>query len=58
MEEPEQYYTTTEVAKLFVVRPRTVQQWIKNGKLRAIKINGFWRVAKSEVVRLGKETYQ
>jgi excisionase family DNA binding protein len=37
-------YTTEEVAQLLKVSPRTVQYWIKQKRLRAVRIGREWRV--------------
>jgi excisionase family DNA binding protein len=51
-------YTTKQVAKMFGVTEATVRtDWIKNGRIKAHKIAGRWRVQKSEVVRLANEEH-
>ena len=41
---------TREVADICGVSPRTVAQWLRDGVLRGIKINGFtWRVREEDV---------
>lgn len=37
-------YTTKQVADLVQVTDESIRNWITNGSLPAIKINGFWRV--------------
>jgi excisionase family DNA binding protein len=51
------WLTTPEVAEAFQVATATVRAWIKNGKLKAYKFNGFNRVDKSELQRFAKEKY-
>jgi len=38
------YLTPTEVAKLLKVTRLTVYRWIKEGKLKALKIEGIVRI--------------
>lgn len=37
--------TVNEVADRMKVTPRTVGDWIRHGKLRAIKVGRDWRIA-------------
>jgi excisionase family DNA binding protein len=46
------FYTTEEVAEVFVVKPKTVRRWIEQGELVATKLHSQWRVPVSEVTRL------
>lgn len=46
-----------KVAKMFDVQDYTVHHWIKDGKLKAIKIAGRWRIQQSEVVRFANAQY-
>ncbi len=46
------FYTTEEVAEVFVVKPKTVRRWIEQGELVATKLHSQWRVPVSEVSRL------
>lgn len=50
-------YTVGTVAKLFDVNQAQIRVWIKEGKIKAIKVLGHWRIQKSEVVRLANEEY-
>lgn len=51
--------TVEEVATFFSVTKHTVRaEWIKNGQLKATKLNGQWRILKSEVIRFAKELYE
>ncbi len=43
-------YTTDEVAQLLKVARRTVQSWIRSGKLRARKVGSEYRV-EADVLR-------
>ncbi|MBB5255250.1 excisionase family DNA binding protein [Sulfurisphaera ohwakuensis] len=49
--------TPSEVAEIFGISRSGVIKWIREGKIKAIEINGRWRIPYSEVERLisGKE---
>ena len=49
------FYTTNQVADIFQVKNYTVVDWIKQGKMRAAKVGGQWRIPQSEVTRLADE---
>ena len=38
-----------EVAELLSVTPRTIMNYIKDGRLRAVKIGGRWRISKDNL---------
>lgn len=50
----ENHYNLIETAKLTGMKVRTVREWIRNGKLKATKINGgrLWVVSESEIRRV------
>lgn len=41
----EDYYTVEQISSLLKIHPKTVQRYIREGKLRATKIGKGWRVA-------------
>lgn len=45
------------VAELFDVKPITVIEWIKAGKLKASKVGNRWRIQRSEMVRFANAQY-
>lgn len=46
----EQFYTCEEVAERYKVKTRTVWEWIRKGKLSAIKLNEkSYRVSESDL---------
>jgi len=52
----EQLYTTTKVAKMFGVTPRTIQMWADSGMIEVTKtLGGHRRITASEVERLSRE---
>ena len=46
------YYTLLETANIFKVKIRTVREWLKIGKLQAVKHGTMWAVPAVEVDRL------
>ena len=48
----ERHYSTREVCEILGIANRTLRRWIKEGKIRAININGRWRIPESEVKRI------
>lgn len=48
----ERYLTPSEVAEIFGMSRSGVIKWIKKGKIKAIEINGRWRIPYSEVEKL------
>lgn len=49
-----QVYTTRETANLLRITDRTVRQWIKDGKLPAVKVGSGWRIQKADLDQLLK----
>ena len=49
-------YTTHEVAELLKVSYRTVQEWIRTGKLPAVRYGRLFRVRAEDLVKFGQET--
>jgi excisionase family DNA binding protein len=50
-------YTTDEVAQLLKASRRTVQHWIRTGRLKALRVGGEYRVEAEELRRfVGKIT--
>lgn len=46
----EKLYTIKQVAEMFSVHPNTVRRWIKQGKLKTIKLEvGTERITESEL---------
>jgi excisionase family DNA binding protein len=41
----EKYYTVEQVSALIKMHPKTIQRYIREGKLRATKIGKGWRIA-------------
>ena len=45
------YYKLTEVSEILQVTRRAIYNYIKGGKLRAVKQGGQWRVERAELNR-------
>ena len=41
----ETYYTVEQISNLLQMHPKTVQRYIREGKLRAVKVGKGWRVS-------------
>ncbi|HWQ98839.1 MAG TPA: helix-turn-helix domain-containing protein [Clostridia bacterium] len=41
----ESYYTVEQIAQMLQMHPKTVQRYIREGKLRAVKVGKGWRVS-------------
>lgn len=41
----EKYYTVDEIAELVKIHPKTIQRYIREGKLKATKVGKSWRVS-------------
>ena len=53
MEEKEMY-KIKEVARILDISERTVYKFMNEGKIRAIRVGGQWRIPKSEVEKYTK----
>ena len=49
-------YTPAEVAALLKVTPRTVQAWIRAGRLPARRYGRLYRVRAADLEQFGRET--
>lgn len=54
-----QYYTCEEIAERYRVKTATVWGWIRNGRLRAVRIGGLYRITEEAMAqfegRVGEE---
>ena len=48
------YYSPEEIAKQFNLQAQTVRLWIRQGRLKAVKLGGLWRVSEEELERFIK----
>jgi len=55
-EKAERHFTVQEAADFLKVHINTVKRWIKEGRIKAVKIDRHWRIRRSEIDRvLGEE---
>jgi excisionase family DNA binding protein len=56
--ELEKHYTCNQVGEMFEVNPYTVRAWIKDKKLRAIRLpGGEYRIPESAIRELAEQKY-
>jgi acetyl-CoA synthetase len=48
----ENYYTPKEVSEKLKLNIRTIYKWIREERIRAIKLGDVWRISESELNRL------
>jgi excisionase family DNA binding protein len=48
------YYSPEEIGEQFNVKPATVRKWIREGKLKAVKLGRLWRIPEEELQRFIK----
>ena len=48
----QEYYTPQEIAQTLKVDIRTIYRWIREEKLKAVKIGHVWRVSESELYKI------
>ena len=43
------YYSPEEVSEQFNVKQATVRKWLREGKLKALKLGGLWRISEDQL---------
>jgi excisionase family DNA binding protein len=43
------YYSPEEIAEQFNLKPGTVRKWIREGKLKAVKLGHLWRIREDDL---------
>ena len=51
-EKAERPFTVQETAEFLKVHINTVKRWIKEGRIKAVKIDRHWRIRRSEIDRI------
>jgi excisionase family DNA binding protein len=51
-EKAERPFTAQEAADFLKVHENTVKRWIKEGRIKAVKIDRGWRIRRSEIERI------
>ncbi len=54
----ETYYTPKEIAEKLKLNIGTVYKWVREGRLKAVKLGDVWRISESELNRLLKGNEQ
>ena len=49
------YYSVAQIAQMLGMHPKTIQRYIREGRLRAAKIGKSWRVSGHELSRFAEE---
>jgi excisionase family DNA binding protein len=52
MEKSEKLYKTRDVCEMLSISYKTLLLWIRQGKIRAVRINGYYRIPESEIKKL------
>lgn len=51
----EHFYTVKQIAQMLNIHPKTIQRYIREGRLRATKIGKSWRVTGHDLSRFTEE---
>ena len=51
------YYSVDQIAKMLRMHPKTIQRYIREGKLSAVKIGKGWRVSGHDLSRFMEDTH-
>jgi excisionase family DNA binding protein len=51
----EKLLTPEDAAKVLLVKPETVREWLRSGKLKGAKVGRLWRVRESDLEAFLKE---
>jgi len=43
------YYSPEEIAELLNLHPATIRKWIRQGKLKAVKLGRVWRIMEEDL---------
>ena len=49
------YYSTAEIGKMFNVKTATVQKWCREGRLKAIRLGGVYRVSEADLQKFKEQ---
>ncbi len=55
MENKEQLLSPEEVAKRLAISPKTVREYLREGRIKAMKVGRLWRVRESDLQQYLKE---
>lgn len=43
------YYRPEDIAEILTLHPATIRKWIRQGKLKAVKLGKVWRVTEEDL---------
>lgn len=49
------WFTVDEAATRYKVHPKSIRNWIDEGKLSAVRLCRQWRISSAEIARIDKE---
>jgi len=49
------HYSTEEVSELYNIKPATIRKWIREGKLKAVKLGHLWRIREDDLKEFIKQ---
>lgn len=55
---PKKLYTVEQAAEYLIVPVRTIQNWLREGRLKGYKIGGLWRISEEaleEFLKAGRD---
>lgn len=47
-----EFYTPEEAAAKLKIARRTVYQWLREGRIKGVKLSNLWRIPETEISRL------
>jgi excisionase family DNA binding protein len=51
---PEVFLTVKEVAHKLSIKPKTVRKWLREGKLKGVKLGRLWRIREADIDKLAE----
>jgi len=54
----EKYYSPREIANRYNVTSQAITKWIKQGKLKAVKVGSVWRIPESALEEFLKKSME
>lgn len=49
------YYSPESIAELLNLHPATIRKWIRQGKLKAVKLGRVWRITEDDLQEFLKQ---
>jgi excisionase family DNA binding protein len=56
LQEEKEYYSPQEIAEKYNLKHRTVLSWIRQGKLKGVKLGDLWRVHRLDLEAFIKDS--